>query len=256
MGVTPCLSLKLFDYSHDYCIQVTIIPRITYHPKDYVLEQLSTTEHHLTKREPIMVLTIATLLTLEGIGASMRVASLVTQYKEFKELRITVDEDISRIEQAIDGLVRSVRSLLEVVLQNRRGLDLMFLQQGGLCAALKEECCTYADHTGVVMDTMAELRKQLEQRKKERESHQNWYESWFSYSPWLTTLLSTIAGPLILLILLLTFGPCIFNRLVDVVKGRLEAAHLMLIRTEYEQVPEDETLELARQESRRFSEQK
>lgn len=30
----------------------------------------------------------------------------------------------------------------------------------------------------------------------------------------------------------------------------------MLIRTEYEQVSEDETLELARQELRRFSEQK
>lgn len=177
MRITPCLSLKLFDYSHDYCIQVTIIPRITYHPKDYVLEQLSTTEHHLTKREPLTVLTIATLLTLGGVRAGTGVASLVTQYKEFKELRITVDEDIGTTEHAINGLVKSVRSLSEVVLQNRRGLDLVFLQQGGLCAALKEECCAYADHTGVVMDTMAELRKRLEQRKKERETHQNWYES-------------------------------------------------------------------------------
>lgn len=175
IGVTPCLSLKLFNHSNDYCIQVTIIP--IYHSMDYVIDQHTTREHYLVKREPFTALTIAALLTVGGVGAGTGVTSLVTQHKEFRELRISVDEDLSRIEQAIDGLVKSVRSLSEVVLQNRRGLDLLFLQQGRLCVALKEECCAYADHTGVVIDTMVELRKQLEQRKKEREAHQSWYES-------------------------------------------------------------------------------
>ncbi|NXX72004.1 ENV1 protein, partial [Spizella passerina] len=103
---------------------------------------------------------------------------------------------------------------------------------------------------------MAELRKRLEQRKKEREAHQSWYESWFSHSPWLTTLLSTIAGALILLVLGLTFGPCIFNKLIAIVRGRLEAAHLMLVRAKYVQDSEDETLELARRELQRFNKQK
>ncbi|NWI68555.1 ENV1 protein, partial [Todus mexicanus] len=104
---------------------------------------------------------------------------------------------------------------------------------------------------------LGELRKQLEKREKEREAHQSWYETWFNQSPWFTTLLSTMAGPLVLLVLGLTFGPCIFNKLIEIVKGRLEAAHLLLIRAKYEALEdnEKEDLEWSKQELKRFNEQ-
>ncbi|NXG51767.1 ENV1 protein, partial [Psilopogon haemacephalus] len=66
-------------------------------------------------------------------------------------------------------------------------------------------------------------------RRKERENTQAWYETWFNQSPWLTTLLSTIMGPLLLLLLALTFGPYIINKLIYFVNQRIEKVNLMVI---------------------------
>uniref|UniRef100_A0A674HLE4 Envelope glycoprotein n=1 Tax=Taeniopygia guttata TaxID=59729 RepID=A0A674HLE4_TAEGU len=192
IGVTPCLSLNVFDQSQ-FCVQVIIVPRLIYHTS-----------------EEVLLVTLATLLIAGGVGAGTGIASLVKS-QELQSLQTAVDEDLAKIEQSIQNLATSVKSLLEVVLQNRRGLDLLFLKEGGLCVALNEECCSFADDTGVVQDTMSELWKRLNQRRKDREVGRTWYENWFNVSPWLTTLLSALAGLLIILILGLIFRPCILR---------------------------------------------
>ncbi|NXF56601.1 ENV1 protein, partial [Oceanites oceanicus] len=228
-GVSPCVYLPKFNDSADFCVQVLIVPRLLYHREEDMYRHFEDPGHRLLKRELLTSITIAMLLGLGATGAGTGISALVTQNQGLSQLQVTVDEDLQRIEKSISFLEKSVSSLSEVVLQNRRGLDLLFMQQGGICAALGEECCFYADHTGVVRDSMAELRDRLAQRKKDREAQQGWFESWFNRSPWLTTLISTLIGPLAMLLLVLTFGPCLLNKLVSFVQARLERVNILFV---------------------------
>ena len=150
------------------------------------------------------------------------------QGKNYELLRTAIDTDIGRMETSV-YLQESLISLSEAVLQKRMGLDLLFLQQGGLCAALHEECCFYIDHSGIIKDSKAKVREGLSKRKRERKQHEGWLDSWFSTSPWLTTLISTLLGPLIIILLLLIFGPCISNSLVAFIQDHFQQARLFTV---------------------------
>lgn len=158
---------------------------------------------------------------------------MITGHSHHEELRNAIPEDLAALERSVSQLEETLTSLSEEVLQNRRGLELLFLKVGGLCAALKEECVFYIDHSGVIKDSMTKLRERLAARWKEKEAHQGWFESCFSQSPWLVTLISTLMVPLFILLLLLTFGPCILNRLVAFFREKVSAVQILMLCQQY-----------------------
>lgn len=233
-GLTPCVSTKVFNSSHDFCVMIQLLPRVYYHPASSLEESYA---GRRSKREPI-TLTLAAFMGIGmAVGVGTGVSALIEGRQGIQSLRDAVNEDLAPIEKSIDALEKSLTSLSEVVLQNRRGLDLLFLKEGGLCAALKEECCFYADHTGIVRDSMQKLRERLERRKRERDVQRGWFESWFESRPsWITSLISAVAGPILMICLALVFGPCIINRGMAFIQSKIDTVKLMVLQRQYQPI--------------------
>ena len=161
------------------------LPHLTVHlPGDFLrFWERGSTLPSRHRREPITDVTFSVLLGLGAVGVGTGIASLVTSNQQYTQLSMAIDRDLQEMQAGLKNLKDSVTSLSEVVLQNRRGLDLLFLQQGGLCAALKEECCFYTDKTGLVEDSLKKVKESLENRKREQEKSESWYQNWFSTSP-------------------------------------------------------------------------
>lgn len=235
-GLTPCVSAAVMNMSRDYCVLVQLWPRITYHTSEYFVSQFEGRSQLRIRREPV-TLTLALILGVGGIAAGIGTgAKALSETTQYHQLQTAMQSDIRILEESVTALEKSLKSLSEVVLQNRRGLDLLFLKEGGLCVALKEECCFYTDHTGIVRDNMAKLRQRLDQRQKFLDAQRGWFEGWFNKSPWSTTLISAIAGPVMVLIFILILGPCLLNRLTQFVKDRFSVIHAMVLTQQYQQL--------------------
>ena len=123
---------------------------------------------------------------------------------ELRQLSQTFSKDISLLQDQVADLERLVDSLAEVAVQNRRGLDLLFLRKEELCAALEETYCFYANHLGIIRDSIKVLTKRLKEQEKLEKPTQ--YTGICKMSPQLTTLISSISR-LLLIILLFNLQP-------------------------------------------------
>lgn len=118
------------------------------------------------KRVPLLIPILATVGVLGSAAVGAR--ALLHVENSLRQLSQTSSKDITLLQDQVVYLEQQVDSLAEVVLQNRRGLDLLFLQQGGLCAALGEECCFYANHSGVIRENIKLLTKRLKENRMKK----------------------------------------------------------------------------------------
>lgn len=74
---------------------------------------------------------------------------------------------------------------------------------------------------------MAKLRTRLAQRQKIFDADKGWFEGWFSQSLWMTTLISTLVGPVVMLLLILMIGSCLFKKVVSLLRERVQVLEMM-----------------------------
>ena len=151
--------------------------------------------------------------------------SLLTTAKLSQQFVLAVETSID----TLPSLQRQLTSLAQVALQNRRALDLLTSKKGGTCLFLQEECCFYVNESGIVETGIQQLHKlKLElQRKQFSATADNWWKSS------MFTLLMPLLGPLISILLLVTLGPFIFNRITGFIKQQIDSLALRPLQIYY-----------------------
>nr|QKU38059.1 Env [Gunnison's prairie dog retrovirus] len=182
---------------------------------------------------------IQALPLLLGLGISTAVgagtAGVATGTQSLKLSQQIID-DVQTLSGTIKDLQDQIDSLAEVVLQNRRGLDLLTANQGGICLALQERCCFYANKSGIVRTKIKELQENLENRRKQLLENPLW-TGLNGLLPYLLPLL----GPLLGLLLIAVLGPCIANRITQFIKDQINILTSKPIQVHYQRLQSDDS---------------
>ena len=180
---------------------------------------------------PKTVIQVIPLLVGLGImaGISMEIGGIASSATFYYTLPKDFIDDIERVANSLVALQDQLDSLAEVVLQNRRGLDLLTAEKGGVCLFLNEECCFYVNQEEIVRDMTQELREQIiKRREKLASSWGNWNNIW-SWALWLLP----VTGSLFILFAAPLFGSCILNAITQFITSWIESIKLQMVIASY-----------------------
>lgn len=85
-------------------------------------------------------------------GTGLGAGGLATSLTYFKALSTKLQNSLEDMAQSLIQVQDQLDSLVEVVLQNRQGLNLITAENWGLCLSLGEECCFCLNQSGLVRD--------------------------------------------------------------------------------------------------------
>ena len=129
------------------------------------------------------------------------------------------------LKKAISALNAEQAQIRKVVLQNRLALDILTAAQGGTCAIIHTQCCTYIpDMSTNVTHFTKHMNKMIGAMDTPETSIASLWEMLTS-SPWWKSILITI----ILIVLFLLFAPCICNCVTGFVSSRMKALKLQMV---------------------------
>ena len=95
----------------------------------------------------------------------------------------------------------------------------MTADKGGICLALQEKCCFYTNKPGIVRDRIRKHQEELQKRLKELFDNPMW-SFWNGALPFLLPFL----GPVLGLLLFVSFSPWTFNQISSFIKSQIDSA--------------------------------
>lgn len=131
------------------CVLATLLPDVDLVPGDEPLP-IPSFDYFVPRHKG--AIQFIPLLIGFGVTGSLAtgVFGLRTALSTYSNLSQQLVDDVKTIYKSVQELQDQVDSLVEVVLQNRRGLDLLTADKGGNCLTLQEKCCFYARKSGIV----------------------------------------------------------------------------------------------------------